>query len=241
MGKTLQRQARNAKIPYAIAELSPDAFKEAKKNNEPVLFGDAAEDVILQHLHVQEARVIVIAISDPSATKKIVTIIRDYTKTACIIVRSRYVKEIDENLKIGADEVIPEEFETSIQIFTRVLKKYMVPNDDIQGFINQLRSSDYEMLTTVEGINTSLPTRQIRIPDKEVTSLYVESNTNKIVGKTVELSGIRKKYGVTILAIQRDKKYITEIKPDTLIMQGDLLFLFGNPDAINKLNKLFSV
>lgn len=68
----------------------------------------------------------------------------------------------------------------------------MVPNDDIQGFINQLRSSDYEMLTTVEGINTSLPTRQIRIPDKEVTSLYVESNTNKIVGKTVELSGIRK-------------------------------------------------
>lgn len=240
-GKNIAKAARNAKIPYAIAELSPDAFKEAKKNNEPVLFGDAAEDVILQHLHVQEARVIVIAISDPSATKKIVTIIRDYTKTACIIVRTRYVKEIDENLKIGADEVIPEEFETSIQIFTRVLKKYMVPNDDIQGFINQLRSSDYEMLTTVEGINTSLPTRQIRIPDKEVTSLYVESNTNKIVGKTVELSGIRKKYGVTILAIQRDKKYITEIKPDTLIMQGDLLFLFGNPDAINKLNKLFSV
>lgn len=240
-GKNIAKAARNAKIPYAIAELSPDAFKEAKKNNEPVLFGDAAEDVILQHLHVQEARVIVIAISDPSATKKIVTIIRDYTKTACIIVRTRYVKEIDENLKIGADEVIPEEFETSIQIFTRVLKKYMVPNDDIQGFINQLRSSDYEMLTTVEGINTSLPTRQIRIPDKEVTSLYVESNTNKIVGKTVELSGIRKKYGVTILAIQRDKKYITEIKPDTLIMQGDLLFLFGNPDAINKLNKLFSI
>lgn len=46
-------------------------LSKKQKNNEPVLFGDAAEDVILQHLHVQEARVIVIAISDPSATKKL--------------------------------------------------------------------------------------------------------------------------------------------------------------------------
>lgn len=30
-GKNIAKAARNAKIPYAIAELSPDAFKEAKK------------------------------------------------------------------------------------------------------------------------------------------------------------------------------------------------------------------
>lgn len=57
---------------------------------------------------------VVIAISDPDATKKIINGVRSLTQTANLIVRTRYVREIEDNLRMGADEVIPEEFETSI-------------------------------------------------------------------------------------------------------------------------------
>lgn len=239
-GKNISKAAKNAKIPYIIIDLEPDSFHAAKNAGEPIVFGDATNPVILKHVHVQEARVVVIAISDPDATKKIINGIRELSQTACIIVRTRYVKEIEENIRLGADEVIPEEFETSIEIFSRVLRKYLIPHNEIQDFINQVRSSDYEMLTTFkEGPHT--PAYQhLNIPNKEIVTLKVQQGTNSIVNKTIEESGIGKNFGVTILAIRRGTTYLTDINPNTLIKQGDFLYLFGAPSNINNLSEILT-
>ncbi|MFN4764370.1 cation:proton antiporter [Gillisia sp. Q332] len=239
-GKNISKAAKSADIPYTIIDLEPDSFHAAKDAGEPIVFGDATNPVILKHVHVQEARVVVIAISDPDATKKIINGIRELSQTACVIVRTRYVKEIEENIRLGADEVIPEEFETSIEIFSRVLRKYLIPHNEIQDFINQVRSSDYEMLTSIkEGPHT--PAYQhLNIPNKEIVTLKVEQGTNSIVNKTIQESGIGKNFGVTILAIRRGTTYLTEINPETLIKQGDFLYLFGAPSNINNLSEILS-
>lgn len=240
-GQNISKAAKSANIPYVITDLEPDAFQKAKQKGEPVVFGDATNPVILKHLHVQEARVVVIAISDPAATKKIINGIRALTQTAFLIVRTRYVREIEENIRLGADEVIPEEFETSIEIFSRVLRKYLIPQDEIQNFINQVRSSDYEMLTRIKEGPHSPSYRHLHIPNKEIVTLSVQRGSNSIVEKTIEQSGIGKNYGVTVLAIKRGVHYITEINPHTVIKQGDLLYLFGNPSNISQLNRMLSL
>lgn len=240
-GQNIAKAAKYAGISYVIADLDPDSFQSAKAKGEPIVYGDASNPVILKHLHVQEARVVVIAISDPEATKKIINCVRVLTQTATLIVRTRYVREIEDNLRLGADEVIPEEFETSIEIFSRVLRKYLIPHNEIQEFINQIRSSDYEMLTTLkEGPHT--PAYQhLHIPNKEIVTLSVQRGNNNIVGKTIEQSGIGKNYGVTVLTIKRGTHYLTNITNNTVIEQGDLLYLFGNPTNINQLNQLISM
>ncbi|CAM4022227.1 cation:proton antiporter [Gillisia limnaea] len=240
-GKNISKAAKNAKIPYIIIDLEPDSFHDAKNAGEPIVFGDATNPVILKHVHVQEARVVVIAISDPDATKKIINGIRELSQTACVIVRTRYVKEIEENIRLGADEVIPEEFETSIEIFSRVLRKYLIPHNEIQDFINHVRSSDYEMLTTIKGGAHTPAYQHLHIPNKEIVTLSVQRGNNNIVGKTIEQSGIGKNYGVTVLTIKRGTHYITNITNTTVIEQGDLLYLFGNPVNINQLNQLISL
>jgi CPA2 family monovalent cation:H+ antiporter-2 len=239
-GENIAKAARNAEIPYVIVDTDPVTFRKAKNNNEPVIFGDATNSLILQHLHVQEARVVVIAISDPGATKKIISNVRLYSKTAFIIVRTRYVREIEENIKLGADEVIPEEFETSIEIFNRVLKKYLVPYNEIMDFTASIRSSDYEMLTSVKGRPHKPSLQHLHIPNREIVTLSVQQNNRDIVGKSIQTSGIGKNFRVTVLAIKRDTQYITEILPDTRIKQGDLLYIFGNPVNINRLNEALS-
>ncbi|PRX44085.1 cation:proton antiporter domain-containing protein [Salegentibacter salegens] len=239
-GENIAKAARNAEIPYIILDTDPVTFKKAKNNNEPIIFGDATNSLILKHLHVQEARVVVIAISDPGATKKIISNVRLYSKTAFIIVRTRYVREIEENIKLGADEVIPEEFETSIEIFNRVLKKYLVPYNEIMDFTASIRSSDYEMLTSVKGRPHKPSLQHLHIPNREIVTLSVQQNNREIVGKSIQNSGIGKNFRVTVLAIKRDTQYITEILPDTKIKQGDLLYIFGNPININRLNEVLS-
>lgn len=239
-GQNISKAAKNAKIPYAIVDLEPESFGKAKKAGEPIVFGDATNPLILKHVHVQEARVVVIAISDPDATKKILNGIRDLSQTAYVIVRTRYVKEIEDNVRLGADEVIPEEFETSIEIFSRVLRKYLIPHNEIQDFINHIRSSDYEMLTKIKDGPHTPAYQHLRIPNKEIVTLSVQQGSNSIVNKTIEEAEIGKKFGVTILAIRRENHYLTEISPQTLIQQGDLLYLFGAPSNINNLNKILS-
>ena len=238
-GENVAKAARSASIPYHIVELDPVTIEKAKKLDEPVLFGDATDHVILQHVQIQNARVVVIAISDPLATRKIVRTIRDFTETAYVIVRTRYVHEIEENLQHGADEVIPEEFETSIEIFTRVLKQYLVANDEIQSFIQLVRAGNYEMLRAMPDRPGASAHIKLNIPDAEIATLPVYQSNNSVVGKSVGQASLRNLYGVTILAIKRDDSFINEITPDTLLLQNDVLYVFGKPENVVRLNKFF--
>lgn len=236
-GQNISRVTSHIDIPYVIVDMDYDAIKMAKEKNQPIVFGDASDPEILKHINIQKARVVVIAISDPNATKKIISSVRLFSQTVYIIVRTRYVKEIEENMKIGADEVIPEEFETSIEIFTRVLRQYMVTQGDIESIVNNIRSSDYEMLTSIKPTSTNAVFQQLNIPDKEVATLHVQHGNNKIAGSSIQTSGIGKNYNVTILAIKRGRKYISDIQPDTKIEVDDLVYIFGASKDINALNK----
>lgn len=240
-GENVAMAARKAKIPYIVIELDPASIQKAKAKGDPVVFGDATDDVILKHVHVHEARVVVVAISAHEATRQIVRAIRTFTERAHIIVRTRYVREVEDIIKFGANVVIPEEFETSIEIFTRVLKKYLVPNGEIQGFVNEIRSFNYEILRNVPNMENGLAESNLHIPDMEIAALPIEQGRNKIVGKTIQESDIRGSFGITVLAIKRDKKYITEVTPDEVIMQDDVLYIFGRPGDIIKLNKHFTL
>lgn len=242
-GQNLARAARNANIQYEIVELDPDIIAEAKKNDEPIIFGDATEETILRHVNVHKARVVVIAISDPHSTQVIVSRIREFTDTAYIIVRTRYVKEIQEVIRLGADEVIPEEFETSIEIFTRVMRKYLVPTSEIQGFIAKIRSHNYEKLRmgpAPDELGLQMdPT--LHIPDMEIATVKVTQEGNTVVGKSIRDSGLKTNYNINVLAIKRDEDYITDVTADTIVKYNDILYLFGPPDDILKMNKYLRV
>lgn len=125
-GRNLSKAAKRAKIPYAIIEMNPETVRAEGEKGEPIIYGDASNEMVLKHVNIHLSRVVVIAISNSDATKSIITAIRLLTQNASIIVRTRYVNEISANLSMGANEVIPEEFETSIEIFTRVLNKYLI-------------------------------------------------------------------------------------------------------------------
>jgi len=239
-GKNVAKAARGAKIPYVIAENDSGALQEALNNNELVVFGDATHEVILEKLHAWTARVVVIAISDPDATRLIVSKIRDLSDTVYIIVRTRNLPEIDGTLRLGADEVIPEEFETSIEIFARVLQKYLVPDKEIEAFIESIRADNYEMLRGVSEM-FGKGSFNLSIPNVRIYSVRVQCDANRVVGCTLEESGIRREFGVTLIAIQRGTKYITHIEPGTEIRQDDVLFLLGTPENISRVSKYLLV
>lgn len=232
-GRNVALAAKKANIPYVIIEMNAETVKEEKTKGEPILFGDAINPFILEHVNVWSARVAVVAISDPAATKKIVSVIRGICKTVYIIVRTRYINEVEPNLHAGADDVIAEEFETSVEIFTRVLGKYLVPEEEIEQFVDTVRNDNYQMLRP----KTAAGMSSLHIPNLRISSLTVKRSSNDIVGKTLEDSQVRQKYGITILAIQRNGDFLVDISKETKVLQDDIIYIMGNPPAITAFNK----
>jgi monovalent cation:H+ antiporter-2, CPA2 family len=231
-GHNLAKAARYANIPYVILELDAATVRKEKKKGEPIIFGDAVHEHILSAVQVKKARVVVIAISDPQATKTIISNIRAESQSVYVIVRTRYVKEIESLIALGADEVIPEEFETSIEIFSRVLHNYLVPMDQLETLVHSIRAGNYQMLRPTTKL---LPrTTGLQMPDLKITCIRVLADSGKVVGKTIADAGIRKNYGISILAIERDKNMISDVRPEERLLQNDRLYVSGDQEHIER-------
>jgi CPA2 family monovalent cation:H+ antiporter-2 len=235
-GQNVVRAARTARIRCAVIEEDPTLVRKAADQADHVVQGDAANDHVLEKAHVGSARVVVVAISDADATRKITSLVRAHS-TAYLIVRTRYVHEIEANIALGANEVIPEEFETSIEIFYRVLRKYLVPENSIKQIVAGFRKDHYGMLRGTSVQTTAAPQETLVIPGLEIATLPVTLGRTKVVGRSVKEVGLREKYGITVLAIRRGGRYITNINGAVKIHQDDMLYLLGSPDGIVRLDQ----
>lgn len=238
-GRNVAKAAKFANIPYVIVEMNARTVQTEKARGEPIIYGDASNPFIIEHVKVFKARVAIIAISDPTATKAIVTSIRSICPTVHVIVRTRYMSEMTQHLELGASEVIPEEFETSVEIFTRLLHKYLVPQDEIVGFVQNIRSDSYEMLRPYE--ISSKKIAEISIPEMNISTLKVQSRNKEVIGKTMAESHIRSRFGINVLAIKRNEQHITHIEADTTIEPEDILYLAGKPENIAQFNEAISL
>ena len=109
-----------------------------------IYFGDAMHENVLHHVNILEAKALAISINDTVAAERIVKNARKLNSNLYIVVRTRYVAEMRYMFKHGADEVIPDDFGSSVEIFTRVLQKYEISKEEVQKIISEVRIEGYE-------------------------------------------------------------------------------------------------
>jgi CPA2 family monovalent cation:H+ antiporter-2 len=237
-GRNVSRAARRAGIPFVITEMNPETVRVERQKGEPIYFGDATNPEILHFANIQAARIVVVAINDPAATRRITEQVRKLNRTAYIIVRTRYLTELQALFELGADEVIPEEFETSVEIFTRVLRKYLVPKSDIEKFIQEVRADSYRMLRGLPKGFESLEDLRYYLKDMEISTIRLEKGA-PLAGRTLAQMGLRKQYGITVLAVRRDSELLFNPEPDMELHAADVLIVLGAPDKLTAGGFLF--
>ncbi|MCS7149805.1 MAG: cation:proton antiporter [Caldimicrobium sp.] len=232
-GKSVVYGLKLLKIPYTILELNPSTVKEYRQKGEPIYFADATHPEILLKFGIQRAKALVITVGDPLATRKIIQIARNLNPQIYIIVRTQFVREIDEILKLGADEVVPEEFEASIELFSKVLEFYQVPKNVINELLEGIRSGHYEALRE-EGKTLSVPhspSEWWRIINFQT---YLVKKDSLLVGLTLRRLNLRAKSGASLIAIQRGEEVLLNPHPDETFREGDLLVLMGGEAELRK-------
>jgi CPA2 family monovalent cation:H+ antiporter-2 len=231
-GQNLARVLKEVSIPYRVLEMDPDLVRSAKAGGEPISFGDGTRPEILQQVGIETARVLVVAISDPAATARLVSQARRLRTDLYIIVRTRYVAEIDRLYRLGANQVIPEEFETSVEIFARVLQEYHIPRNVISLQVDLIRKEHYGTL------------RGIRLQGKQLDALsqFLVGTTSDIfsiveaspaIGKSLEEINLPLRSGVSVIAVVRDGTSYPNVGNDFKLVVGDMLVLLGGHKALD--------
>jgi CPA2 family monovalent cation:H+ antiporter-2 len=232
-GRNLARVLRAVGVPYVILELNAEVVRRAKLKGEKINFGDATRREVLQHAGIGQAWALVLAMSDPHAARRTVNQARHMSEDLHIIVRTRYVSEITELSEHGANEVIPEEFETSIEIFARVLQRYGFARNVIESQIQRIREQGYEILRSTSADPGKLETVNVAL-DAASTKTIQLTKDSPVVGKGLGELDFRGASGATIIAVMRDGE--TKVSPgaDYRLEAGDTVVLLGSPGKIER-------
>ena len=237
-GRNLVRVLKDTAIHYAIIDLNFQKIKKAKsKGDQNTIWGDASNVEILHRAGVETARVMVIAISDRFLTKSCLSTAKKLNPNLHVIVRTKYVSDIESLLAMGADDVIPEEFETSIQIFSRVLKMFHIPNSIVLAQGNIIRSKAYGVFREVRYTQEAFDQISQILAQGTIETYFIPSGS-PIIGQTIRDVNLRAQSGATIINIIRNNQTITNPPAEFVFEAADQLILFGSHSAIDQALKL---
>src|SRR5438876_1170705 len=154
-------------------------------------------------------------------------------------IRTPYVAEIPELTRLGADVVIPEEFETSVEIFARVLAHYNVARQDIERLVEQIRASHYQALRGDGGGGGGAPSFGLvgGIPQMAVERVRLGPDST-LAGKSLVETGLRTQTGALVLSVTRGSDDIPTPGPQFRLAAGDVMAVVGQPHQLKAVQQL---
>ena len=226
-GQAVARVLRETGVPFVAVDLAAPVVEQADM---PVRFGDASRRAVLEELGAARARAAVVTVGEPGATRRIVSLLRQMNPSVRIIVRAQRVAEIEELERLGADEVVPSEFETSIELFARLLTHLGVPKHVVRIQEAVIRVGHYQALRG--GVATSadvMAKTQQLIAGGIIESARVMEGS-AACGRTIgELE-----LAATVLSVVRAEVPLPTPDGATRLEAGDLVVLFGAHEAIDR-------
>jgi monovalent cation:H+ antiporter-2, CPA2 family len=236
-GRNLARVLGETEIPYLALDLDGDTVSREAKHGVPVYYGDGTNPNVLRHMRIDDAKVMVVAISDPFITRRAVQVAKGLNPKLHVVVRTRYLRELEELHQLGADDVVPEEFETSIEIFALVLRTYKLPADFVTQKANQIRREGYALLRRSELPELAHHLRGGTLADAAVETFRIDDDS-PAQGKTLAEMALRARTGASIIAWTRAG--VTQANPseNTRLMAGDIVVLIGTRVQIRQAMEL---
>ncbi|MGE5717441.1 MAG: NAD-binding protein, partial [Acidobacteriota bacterium] len=231
MGETLSRVLSRAKVPFRVLDLNPERVRKGQAKDVPIEYGDTTAASVLRHAGIERARAALVLLSDPRATRRTLSLCRGLAPGIFLLARTRYLSEIPELSALGADEVVAEEFETSLEISGRTLRRLGFPLPWVESETDEIRSSREDAF------------RRFRAPDVAAERLEEALGGTRIefvsvgpdwraAGRTLRDLDLRAAGGAIVLAAVRNGQATVTPEASFLLEANDQLLLLGTDPAL---------
>ncbi len=225
-GEHLARVLAATGVDHRVLDTDPDRVKRERAAGVPIVLADASRADALTQAGIAGAKVFVVAINDAGASRRAVALARQLSPSVQVIVRTRFLSDTEELLRLGANQVVPEEFETSVEIFGRVLRELHVPRGTIAVQTELVRREGYQLLRGPVAEERHLAVVGEILASTAVDTLFVGTDCAGC-GRSLGEMGFRVRTGATVLSVVRGADEIHGPGADLVLQPGDLLVVRG--------------
>lgn len=238
IGQGLVRSLQKLGIPFRVLELNAETVQKERLKGLPIIRGDAARRSVLEAVGLPRARMLVIATNDPQANQKVVQAARHLAPKIHILSRASYLAEVPSLEQAGADEIVPQELETGVEIVARTLRHFLLPDSEVEAHVQELRSAAYAIRKVAPRQGGTTARLSQYVPGLRVAAFRVEHGS-RLAGRPLGESEVRRTTGLSIVSVRRGDETILNVGPDTALEAGDVIVGIGGEDAVQSASHLF--
>ncbi|MCR9142336.1 MAG: cation:proton antiporter [bacterium] len=231
IGKYLSHVLRAVGMRYTICEMNGRLFEEMRKEGHPGVFGDAGSSEILEALHIHDASTLVISTGTPRSLDRIIRLARRMNPELYIVVRTRYIAELDDVYEAGANDVVSEEMEASVEIFSLLLRRHHVPRSVVANQMAVIRNEKYGPLMGEKVSRSSFEELESVLAATSVESALITAEGD---GQSLLDSRLFEETRLLVLGVLREGNVITSPRPDFTLQERDLVIFVGIHSDIDR-------
>jgi CPA2 family monovalent cation:H+ antiporter-2 len=230
VGQSIARVLERMGFEYIAMDLDPRRVSAARQAGDPVLYGDAADENMLESAGLEHASVVVISFSDTDYAERIVRSIRERRTDVPVLVRTQDDSKLERLQKLGATEVIPETLEASLMLVSHVLLLLDIPVSRVVKTVGDIRDHRYSMLRNLFRRGDPRALDETHAFREELQTVVLSPGA-WAVGRTIADVKARGAE-VSVSALRRDGIVGREPSADTELREGDVLVIYGTPEAL---------
>ena len=226
-GRNIGHILRQFNIPHLYVELNATNVQQGQREGDFIVYGDATSSEILLELGIKRAKALVLSINDPAALARSISTARQINPDLYILARTRYVAELDHLRKLGADVVIPDEFEASLQLGNNLMHRFNLSEGRILHVLAKLRQQHYSSM-----VATDTPNHGLSVLEGGRLEYQAMPDDSPYLGASLAEIDLRNQTGVTVVGIIRQERTIYSPSGTFRLEHGDTLMLLGNEDGV---------
>jgi CPA2 family monovalent cation:H+ antiporter-2 len=239
VGSNLARIMQRLDLEFVIIELDHHRVEQTKAEGFPIIYGDAAQPVVLEAAEIAHARLLIITTPSVAVSGSIVDHARTINKTLSIVARAISVEHMYALHEKGVYEVVQPEFEVSLELTRQVLIHLNTPLRKIHDFTDivhkelyaPLYNSEqhYQTISRLKSVSRGLDLRWYNIPEN-----------SHFIGESIGQLHVRGETGVSIVAVIRDDEFLPNPETNYIFQKVDLVGVIGEYRQLEKFKAYLS-
>jgi CPA2 family monovalent cation:H+ antiporter-2 len=233
VGQNLARVLEKRGFEYIALDLDPFRVRDARQAGDPVVYGDASQQAVLQALGLEHASVLVVSFDGVETALRIVRSVRSLRSDLPVLVRTEDDSRLEALQDAGATEVVPEIFETSLSLVSHVLLFLDVPAREVLETTEDIRHDRYALLRSVYQRHDTMSVEEdTRALPQQLRTVVLPPGAAAVGNSIGELNMDRGKVRVT--AVRRDGILGRDPDPAMRLRPGDVLVLWGAAEDLER-------
>ncbi|MBV6418459.1 MAG: Glutathione-regulated potassium-efflux system protein KefC [Steroidobacteraceae bacterium] len=230
VGQNIARVLEAQNFEYIALDLDPVRIRAARQAGDPVMFGDSADEDVLAKAGLATASAVIITFANPAVSIGILQSIRRLRADVPVLVRTQDDSRLGDLKSAGATEVVPETFEASLMLVSHVLMQLHVPPARVLRTVGEIRGNRYAALRSIFRRDDARPIDETHAFREELRSIVLPPG-GWAVGRT--LAEVRARGAeVAFTGIRRQGILGREPEEGTVLREGDIVVVYGQPEAI---------